>query len=47
MAVNPRIAKSTSIIFLAAFTFFAAFSLWGCKKEKKTTPRATTSLCNG
>ena len=35
MAVNPRIGKATSIIFLAAFTLFAAFALWGCKKEKK------------
>ena len=35
MAVNPRIGKTTSIIFLAGFIFFATFSLWGCKKEKK------------
>ncbi len=35
MAVNPRIGKTTSIIFLAMFTFFTAFALWGCKKEKK------------
>ncbi len=38
MAVNPRIGKTTSIIFLAAFTLFAAFYLWGCKKEKKQSP---------
>ncbi len=35
MAVNPRNGKTTSIIFLATFIFFAAFALWGCKKEKK------------
>ena len=35
MAVNPRIGKTTSIIFLATFTFFTVFALWGCKKEKK------------
>lgn len=35
MAVDPRIGKTTSIIFLATFTLFAAFALWGCKKEKK------------
>jgi len=35
MAVNPRIGKTTSIIFLAMFTFFTAFALWGCKKENK------------
>ena len=38
MVVNPRIGKTTSITFLAAFTFFAAFALWGCKKEKKQPP---------
>ncbi len=40
MAVNPRIGKTTSIIFLAAFTLFAAFALWGCKKDKKNQPPA-------
>ncbi|MCP4577577.1 MAG: efflux RND transporter periplasmic adaptor subunit, partial [Deltaproteobacteria bacterium] len=35
MAVDPRIGKTTSIIFLVTFTLFATFPLWGCKKENK------------
>ncbi|MBT3255962.1 MAG: efflux RND transporter periplasmic adaptor subunit [Deltaproteobacteria bacterium] len=35
MAVNRRIGKTTSIIFLATVTLFATVALWGCKKEKK------------
>ncbi len=42
MAVNPRRGTMhralTSIILLTAFTLFAAFALWGCKKEKKQPP---------
>ncbi len=33
MAVNPR--SRCTVPLLAAFTLFAAFALWGCKKEKK------------
>ena len=40
MAVNFRIGKITSIIFLAAFIIFAALALWGCKKDKKKQPPA-------
>lgn len=36
MAVNPR--SRCTVPLLTAFIFFAAFALWGCKKEKKHAP---------